>query len=263
MNWSNEKILTIAMEQSAFDANCSAEDFLCEKNVIAISKPSENARKYLKLPHACNLISYGKNIVATISDEYREIVENYINRFAVEHCFETPNMHVLNDAFEKHGFRVCFMAEYFLPDLNVLAARPCDFELKLLKPEDFANLYLPEWSNALCEKRKHLDILCVGAFDGQKLVGLAGCSADCDSMWQIGIDVLPEYRQKGIASALTSRLAIETLERGKVPFYCCAWSNIKSARNAIKSGFRPAWVEMTVKPANEVEEMNKIIKNEE
>jgi len=74
---------------------------------------------------------------------------------------------------------------------------------------------------------------------------------------------LLEYWQKGIASALTIRLAIETLARGKVPFYCCAWSNIKSARNAIKSGFRPAWVEMTVKPVNEVDEMNKIIKNEE
>ena len=132
MNWTNEKILKIAMEQSAFDANCSAE--------------------------------------------------------------------------------------YFLPDLNVLAALPCDFELKLLVPADF------------------------------------------DSMWQIGIDVLPEYRQKGIASALTSRLAVETLARGKVPFYCCVWSNIKSARNAIKSGFRPAWVEMTVKPANEVNEMNRRIK---
>ena len=62
---------------------------------------------------------------------------------------------------------------------------------------------------------------------------------------------------KGIASALTSRLAIEILERGKVPFYCCAWSNLKSARNAIKSGFRPAWVEMTVKPTSLVNEMNK------
>jgi len=36
------------------------------------------------------------------------------------------------------------------------------------------------------------------------------------------------------------------LKRGKVPFYCCAWSNVASARNAIKSGFRPAWVEHTV-----------------
>lgn len=67
MNWSNEKILKIAMEQSAFDANCSAEDFLCEKNVIAISKPSENARKYLKLPHACNLISYGKILLQQLA----------------------------------------------------------------------------------------------------------------------------------------------------------------------------------------------------
>ena len=86
---------------------------------------------------------------------------------------------------------------------------------------------------------------------------MAACSANCDTMWQIGVDVLPEYRRQGIASALTSRLAIEIMERGKVPFYCCAWSNIKSARNAIKSGFRPAWVEMTVKPKEMVDDMNK------
>ena len=76
-------------------------------------------------------------------------------------------------------------------------------------------------------------------------------------MWQIGVDVLPEERRQGIASAITSRLAKEILARGKVPFYCCAWSNIKSARNAIKSGFRPAWVEMTVKPIKFVAELNK------
>ena len=89
------------------------------------------------------------------------------------------------------------------------------------------------------------------------LIGLAGCSADCADMWQIGVDVLPKYRKKGIAAALTSNLAMEALERGKVPFYCCAWSNIRSARNAIKSGFSPAWVEMTVKPKAVVEEMNR------
>ena len=109
----------------------------------------------------------------------------------------------------------------------------------------------------MCEKRKELDVLGVGAYDNGELIGLAACSADCDTMWQIGVDVLPGYRRKGIASAMTSKLALEILERGKVPFYCCAWSNVKSARNAIKSGFRPAWVEMTVKPAELVEEMNK------
>lgn len=122
------------------------------------------------------------------------------------------------------------------------------------KKED---LYLPMWGNALCADRKELDVLGVGAYDGEKLVGLAACSADCDNMWQIGVDVLPEYRRMGIASSLTSNLAIEIIERGKVPFYCCAWSNLKSVKNALRSGFVPGWVEMTVKAASLVDEMNK------
>ena len=143
-----------------------------------------------------------------------------------------------------------------MPDVNVLKALSCEYEMRVLQQEDFKDLYTDEWSNALCEDRKHLDVLGVGAYHDGNLIGLAGCSADCDTMWQIGVDVLPEYRRKGIASALTSRLAVEILERGKVPFYCCAWSNVKSARNAIKSGFRPAWVEMTVKSAEFVDKMN-------
>lgn len=253
----NKMIMQIAMEQSAIDSNCEAEDFTRSENVIAISKENPNARRYLKLPHICDLTSYGTNIVATIDEKYRDIVDAYINKYAVEHCFETPNMHILNDAFQKDGYRVCFMAEYFLPDMDVLKALTCKYELKVLVAENFADLYIDEWSNALCEQRKELDVLGVGAYDGDKLIGLAACSADCDTMWQIGVDVLPEYRRQGIASAITSRLAIEIVNRGKVPFYCCAWSNIKSARNAIKSGFRPAWAQMTVKSAEMVADMNK------
>lgn len=256
MTLTNEMIKQIAMEQSAIDANCKVEDFTRGENVMVVSKENERARRYLKLPHVCNLISYGDNIVATISEEYRNIVEDYIAKYDVYRCFETPNMHVLNDAFEKLGYRVCFMAEYFLPDISILEAQKCDYEMKVLHSKDFENLYTDEWSNALCSERKELDVLGVGAYDNGKLIGLAASSADCDTMWQIGVDILPDYRRQGIASALTSRLAIEILERGKVPFYCCAWSNIKSARNAIKSGFRPAWVEMTVKPVSMVDEMN-------
>ena len=108
----------------------------------------------------------------------------------------------------------------------------------------------------MCHDRKHLDKLAVGAFDNGKLVGLAGCSADCEMMYQIGVDVLPEYRKQGIASSITSRLALEIIKIGKVPFYCAAWSNIKSVRNAIKSGFKPAWVELTARDAEFVDKMN-------
>ena len=253
----NKEILKIAMVQSAIDLCAELTDFEKSENVVVTSRESDGARRYLKLPFSCQLVSYGNNVVASVSPEFREIAESYINKYPIEHLFETPNLHVLNEALMEKGQKICFMAEYFLPDVEALHALDCLYELRVLTQYDFADLYLPEWSNALCNDRKHLDVLGVGAYDNGKLVGLAGCSADSDTMWQIGIDVLPEYRRQGIASSLTSHLAIEILNRDKVPFYCAAWCNVKSVRNAIKSGFRPAWAEMTAKSIETVDEMNK------
>jgi len=152
---------------------------------------------------------------------------------------------ILDKELSNYGYQIRFMAQLYLPDVNLLNSKMCDYELKVLEPKDFANLYNPEWCYALCEKLKELDVLAVGAYDGEKLIGLSGCSADCENMWQIGINVLPEYRKQGVASTLTSNLAIEILNRGKVPCYCAAWSNIKSVKNAIKSRFTPAWVQLS------------------
>ena len=253
----NQEILMIAMAQSAKDLCADASDFEKSENVVVLSMENNDARKYLKLPFSCQLVSYGNNVVASVSHEFQEIVEHYINKYPIEHLFETPNLHVLNDALMAKGQRICFMAEYFLPDMSSLRPLDCPYELRILEQKDFADLYLPQWSNALCEGRKHLDVLGVGAYDNGRLIALAGCSADCDTMWQIGVDVLSEYRRQGVASAITSRLAIEILQRGKVPFYCAAWCNVKSVRNAIKSGFRPAWVEMTAKSCETVDEINR------
>lgn len=252
----NNEIKEIALRQSAEDIGCQANDFLSDKNIVVPFYLGKNARKYYKEPIICNFVSYGSNIVAATTEEVSDLVTEYIGKFEFYHCFETPHMHWLNERLAERGYEVCFMAEYYLPDVNKIGDMDCLYETRILVQEDFKELYLPEWSNALCKDRKHLDVLGVGAYDNDRLVGFAACSADCDDMWQIGVDVLPEYRQKGIASALTSKLAREILNRGKVPFYCSAWSNIRSARNAVKSGFIPAWVEMTVKPKSLVDEMN-------
>lgn len=252
----NVDIMRIAMEQSAVDLGCVPGDFMKSENVLVPSVIGEGARAYYNEPVTCNLVSYGSNIVASVKPGFEDIVRDYINRYEIYHCFETPNMHVLDDKLSGLGHRVCFMAEYFLPDVTRVTERDCGYEMRVLEQGDFEGLYTPQWSNALCEKRRQLDVLGVGAYDRGKLIGLAGCSADCGDMWQIGIDVLREYRRRGVASSLTSCLAAEILRRGKVPFYCCAWSNISSARNAVRSGFLPAWAEMTVKPEAVVRELN-------
>ena len=254
----NSDVTRIALAQSAADLNCAAEDFLSSENKTVISKANPSARKYLKLPFCLNLVSYGGNIVASASGEVIGIAEKYINSFSAEHCFETPQLFILDEYLKPLGKRICYMAEYFLPDLDKLQNFGCGYKLRILQPEELENLYTEEWSHALCKERKELDVLAVGAYDKGKLIGLSGCSADCDTMWQIGINVLPEYRRQGVASALTSKIAKETLARGKVPFYCAAWANIKSVKNALKCGFYPAWTELT---AADDETVNKILIN--
>ena len=152
----NQEILKIAMEQSAYDCACAPEDFLREENVVCISRAHPLARKYLKLPLSCDLVSYGTNIVAQASPEIAPLVQTYMDRYPVEHCFETPNLHVLDEMLRPFGQKVCFMAEYFLPDVDAVRELPCDYELRLLHQEDFGELYLPQWGNALCQQRKHL-----------------------------------------------------------------------------------------------------------
>lgn len=38
-------------------------------------------------------------------------------------CFETPNVIALNEKLAEFGYKVCFMAEYFLPDVNKLTVK--------------------------------------------------------------------------------------------------------------------------------------------
>ena len=74
----NQEIWTIALQQSAYDSGCEPEDFLKAENVVTISQKHPLARKYLKLPLSCDLVSYGSNIVAQASEEIAPLVKEYI-----------------------------------------------------------------------------------------------------------------------------------------------------------------------------------------
>ena len=63
----NQEIFQIALQQSAYDCNCKAEDFLSTENKVVLSQKNEKARAYLPLPFECDLVSYGNNIVAKIA----------------------------------------------------------------------------------------------------------------------------------------------------------------------------------------------------
>ena len=249
----NADIFQIAYLQSSIDCNARPEDFIKDHYIIHDSVPNDQARKYLTLPQNLDFISYGKNIIASVNpsnsalqDAAKAYLEMYKQNPA--YAFTLPDIHDLDALIRPLGYQVYYQSEFFLPDMKRLTALSCPYEIRIVKKEELEQFYLPQWENALTQKRKHLNELALGAYDHDKLVGLAGATRDCETMWQIGIDVLPEYRKQGIAAALTSQICLLLLEKGIVPFYSVVWSNLLSVKNAYKSGLQPAWVELTAKP---------------
>ena len=157
----NKELLEIALQQSAYDCNCKAEDFLSKQNVVTISKANPKARKYIPLPLECDLVSYGNNIVAQVSERTKPAVSEYIHKFEAYRCFETPQINMLNDLLAPFDLKVCFMAEYFLPDVTKLKALDCGYELRVLHKEDFADLYTEQWGNCLTFHDRERDVLAV------------------------------------------------------------------------------------------------------
>ena len=75
----NKEIMEIALRQSAIDCNCNPDEFISQQNIVTISKAHTKARKYLPLPLECDLVSYGNNIVAQVSERTKSAVTEYIN----------------------------------------------------------------------------------------------------------------------------------------------------------------------------------------
>ena len=158
-----------------------------QQSIITLPCASTSARKYLDVPFRCSLVSYGKNVVACAEKVLHNELRQYLDGHKFYRCLTSPAVFELNEILASAGLKVGYMSEYFLPDVSKMQAfLPVDdkFELRRLGQADFASLYLPQWSNALCSERKELDILGMAAYDlntldkttGEpKLIGLAAC----------------------------------------------------------------------------------------
>lgn len=104
------------------------------------------------------------------------------------------------------------------------------------------------FDNALNYKK---DVLAVAAFDGEILAGLAGADNYMDPLYQIGIDTIAEYRNKGIAAYLVSRIVEEITTQGKIPYYTTWSANLASIKVALSAGFKPVWIEYFAENIND------------
>ena len=94
------------------------------------------------------------------------------------------------------------------------------------------------------------DEIGVSASVNGEIVAMAGASRDSARMRQIGVDVRPDMRGRGLGSMVVSLLRNEIERRNLLPFYGTSMSHIASQRTALRAGFTPAWTELYAKRAD-------------
>lgn len=62
---------------------------------------------------------------------------------------------------------------------------------------------------------------------------------DTTGLHEIGVDVVREFRGRGLANAVVARATVAIVESGETPFYSCGVTNIRSQRTALANGFLP------------------------
>ncbi len=230
----------------ALDFNCRADDFDRTENVIVVPKEHPGRRIYTPKKAFFSMATTGKNTVINAHEEIHGWMLNWSKGKEGIWLFEHPNLMELEGELSKYGQRLGQSHHMFLPKARMEEVN-VPFDMQWFEQEDIQALYgRDEFPNALCDcfKPERPDMLAVGAMYEGRIVGLAGCSADTKLFWQIGIDVLPEWRGKGIATMLVKVLKNEIFRRGVIPFYGTSLSNIGSWNVAIGSGFYPVWVEI-------------------
>ena len=261
-----EEMKNIVLEQSAKDMMCDKKDFL--KNEITVVSMAENEKSKNRgnkksIPDVlfCNLLYFGKGLVCTcdskVASQIQKLLENDLNKNELYRVFEPDLIYKLNEILLPFNRRINCMANFCLPSKNFFDTKTPsvnieNFSFKFFYDKEIASLYdekgfdsaLDYGSCLLEDSSTKKDKIAIVGYVDNKIAGIAACSDDCDSMWQIGIDVVPEFRGKNIASFLVNKLSHKIFELGKIPYYCTAWSNIASRNTAIKAGFVPSWVEI-------------------
>jgi GNAT superfamily N-acetyltransferase len=229
------EMLCIVQSQLATDLNCTSSDLNGEKDSFFFTEARDNPgrRPFPRSEQHFEMLSMGKSIVVSASPVILEIVEPLLNGKGRDEAFSMPFV---------YGHSL-----YYLPDLNEI--KPIDppdgFIYEMVEQDDIPALYQCEgFRNAVQYDVNHPrpDILVILAKKDSQIVGMAGASNDCAMMWQVGMDVLPEYRNFGLAAYLVNRLTLEILNRRYVPYYGTSSSNIASQRVAHRAGYYPAWV---------------------
>ena len=241
--------------QLAWDYSSTPEALRGGKNLFTVNRQDPRRRVYLnKGSELLRVLMLGDIAVFRCgSDEIAAALQAQFADAPAEWMLSIRSLSALQAALLPFGARIQTQQLYFLPGGREPSVRS-DLTLHWYEAEALEPFRGDErFGHALGFIPDMPDMLAVACEENGVILGMAGASRDAEDFWQIGINVIPSARRRGIASALTAALAQELLARDVLPFYGTAPSHIFSQRTALSAGFLPAWAELRTEPIKKEE----------
>lgn len=176
--------------------HCSCEILHSNTNHLILI---ESDTPYVKV------MSYLNTTLVLTSHHYYETINKYFLQCTKDQLFELPFVYgiTLHYVYQTHD------------------RSSVDFEIIDDKIGDYI-----EFSNAV---DKQTTIICVKKENG-KVIGVAGASILSDHLYEIGVDVIEEARNQGLASQMVQFLADYLISLGKMVIYSASVTNIASQK---------------------------------
>lgn len=231
-----EERIALAKEQLALDFGCSFADFDRMENTVVPLAPRPGARECPGWDCELRMACFGRGAVAAIHPSRLFSYRPLFVGIEGSRLFDFPAMARLDGALSKAGRRLGACRAFFLPGLSL---PECPV------PEGITPRFLTRDETAALRETRLFPHALARESTALTLVGFEGEAVeDSAQVWQIGADVRPQSRGKGLGRFLVVNLTKEVLAQGTLPCYSTWTGNLFSKRLALSAGYFPAWLEM-------------------
>ncbi|MCL2299566.1 MAG: GNAT family N-acetyltransferase [Firmicutes bacterium] len=223
----------VAKEYAGY--GCHADDFLSNDNKVVLANESDE--------DFYGMMCFKNAVLVKAKKEVFEWSKRFVSQHVGFRCFDFQQVAALYQELLRHGYSMQG-GQGLLPDMTQgrRVAPETGFHMRVFQPGETMQIY-----NHLDKDDWHMThpsdetALTIAAFEGDRIVGLCDADSDTDTLWSVGVEVLPAYRCNGIAAALTAEMTNLLLGRRVIPFATGAWSNNASRTTLYKCGYYPAW----------------------
>ena len=241
----------ILCEQLSRDYCCTKEDVLDGINHFTKYIPVDGRRRYQE-KEDCYLKIVGINgklLFTGREDIVAWCRENYEGHGS-EWFMEAKNLRKLNDRLHQDGYQIGMVHPFYISDKKSDVGTS-GYDIKWYRGNEIEQFRGDDrFSEAYTFCKTAPDMVGVAAIKDGEILGMAGASMDSPMMWQIGINVEPNGRRKGIGKMLVALLKNEILDKGRLPYYGTSMGHIASQKVALGAGFMPAWAELVTDKIN-------------